>query len=1169
MSLKNATSQITGSDGFEGFRKGLLQFQSILTPAQHAAIQNTSLSDLQKAIKDIQTKQFASKTYRYLSRIDPFVQGMIDCGKVIEVFGNTSPMLAYVWGPMKFLLQTASNAIKVFEKLLDSYESIAERLPQFEKYIDVFPENLSIRQIISAILEDILKFHKYAMKIFTRRASSWRLIFESTWNGLKEPLDLILEDLRRHQGLLMEEGLLAHYNETRIHWDEELSERKNQRKRENNRLKEDIRRWAAPTDFQFEHDRQREIIKDYVHTGRWLVTKPAFLDWVDSTSYKTLFWLYGIPGSGKTVLASHVIEHLKATNPATSKNPPGSTPSPTIAYFYCREDSNQPATYDTIIRTLIWQLIHQNPDIMHYFDSERSGYTQVPLRRVEDLQELLRKVTTVLENIYIVVDGVDEIEPNQRGYLLETFLNIDQTHNFHRTSKIKFFLSSQVSVDVRDILAKFENRIGYYIEHLRTQIQSDPECYFAEVCLIYLASSLFESEEPSDAAICNGDYSFSEYALRNLGWHLREIDAKKISSDTSGQLVNRWMSLLDSQFSKTVLKLNPVPFINANDFELPKSLQTMQEEALVLEDACKGKLNRIRMSIENCIAQNTISDDVLPEAYGEMPFKCKYIECPEEFPSAREREEHVGKHELPFKCEQQDCIYASIGFATKGSLEEHMRKRHTNESLQFPQMVNEAITIWNATKMGNISLVKRLLDEKPNLINTTQFGKKTRPIDIAMKTGKKDMIKYLLDSGANAGGRGFETKHTPLYHACRSEDTAIMDLILSHISEDKRTEVCSQTFYWIVASRPANLLALDYLLRNGANPNRGCESGAMRSNALQRAIIEGSLPLVKYLVGHKADTEAIGRMGTALQAACWQNDLDIIKYLIDSGANTNPTGTKSPLENACFRGNIAAVEYLVNHGARVNHKGGGYDLLVMAINSRRLDIASVLFNHGVAADPHDLRQTPLQYVCDSYRARGDLDTVIFLIRHGASVNPQNNGKTPLQRACNRGHRDVIEYLVAHGAEINPQTEYQTPLQIACEGSNVDIVEFLVSHGAIIDTKDKSRTPLQCALLKKSQDIVECLIECGADLNVVNDFETPFQTACRSMNLSAVMYFVSHGADINLRHGDTLTPLQLAYKYNRVEIVKYLIDQGADTEQGEGVYNTALQAACQYSGQKYH
>lgn len=40
-----------------------------------------------------------------MGRLNSFVEAMNQFGKVIEVFGNTNIFVAFVWGPLKFILQ--------------------------------------------------------------------------------------------------------------------------------------------------------------------------------------------------------------------------------------------------------------------------------------------------------------------------------------------------------------------------------------------------------------------------------------------------------------------------------------------------------------------------------------------------------------------------------------------------------------------------------------------------------------------------------------------------------------------------------------------------------------------------------------------------------------------------------------------------------------------------------------------------------------------------------------------------------------------------------------------------------------------------------------------------------------------------------------------------------
>ena len=72
-------------------------FKNGLTKYEQDEIESVSLRDLNEAIKKIQEKQRATRTYRNLNRIGPFVTGMTADGRVIAVFANAVPAVAFVW----------------------------------------------------------------------------------------------------------------------------------------------------------------------------------------------------------------------------------------------------------------------------------------------------------------------------------------------------------------------------------------------------------------------------------------------------------------------------------------------------------------------------------------------------------------------------------------------------------------------------------------------------------------------------------------------------------------------------------------------------------------------------------------------------------------------------------------------------------------------------------------------------------------------------------------------------------------------------------------------------------------------------------------------------------------------------------------------------------------
>lgn len=94
----------------DGFRTILTAFKKRLTPKEEEDFQFATLQDVHNAINRIQKEQAARYEMMNMARIQSFLEGMDQFGKVIEVFLNTSEFVAFVWGPLKFVLQVWRQA---------------------------------------------------------------------------------------------------------------------------------------------------------------------------------------------------------------------------------------------------------------------------------------------------------------------------------------------------------------------------------------------------------------------------------------------------------------------------------------------------------------------------------------------------------------------------------------------------------------------------------------------------------------------------------------------------------------------------------------------------------------------------------------------------------------------------------------------------------------------------------------------------------------------------------------------------------------------------------------------------------------------------------------------------------------------------------------------------
>ncbi len=106
--------------------------------------------------------------------------------------------------------------------------------------------------------------------------------------------------------------------------------------------------WLSPVPFSSHHKRHSDT--RIPGSGQWLLDHDRYLNW-RNTSSSSIFLLHGIIGSGKTSLASAVVDSFLQESPGQA------SPAP-IAYFYCTKNSAEAerGDPDEIMRSILRQL---------------------------------------------------------------------------------------------------------------------------------------------------------------------------------------------------------------------------------------------------------------------------------------------------------------------------------------------------------------------------------------------------------------------------------------------------------------------------------------------------------------------------------------------------------------------------------------------------------------------------------------------------------------------------------------------------------------------------------------------------------------------------------------------------------------------------------------------
>ncbi|KAH7159361.1 nucleoside phosphorylase domain-containing protein, partial [Fusarium sp. MPI-SDFR-AT-0072] len=165
-------------------------------------------------------------------------------------------------------------------------------------------------------------------------------------------------------------------------------------------------------------------------TGQWFLESAEYREWLDADG-KTLF-CPGIPGAGKTILSSIVINDL---HKEFSDNP-----NIGIGYIYCNFRQEQEQKIDDMLASLLKQLSrgwHCLPESVNSFYGKHKKNATRPL--VEEVSATLQSVVELYAKVFIIVDALDECQTldDCRGKLLSEIFKLQSrfTVNICATSR--------------------------------------------------------------------------------------------------------------------------------------------------------------------------------------------------------------------------------------------------------------------------------------------------------------------------------------------------------------------------------------------------------------------------------------------------------------------------------------------------------------------------------------------------------------------------------------------------------------------------------------------------------------------------------------------------------------------------------------------------------------
>ncbi len=195
---------------------------------------------------------------------------------------------------------------------------------------------------------------------------------------------------------------------------------------------------------------------------------------------------------------------------------------------------------------------------------------------------------------------------------------------------------------------------------------------------------------------------------------------------------------------------------------------------------------------------------------------------------------------------------------------------------------NEIIPLCYASKVGNIQMVRVLLDSGAtiNIGDENQGG--ITPLIIACQSSNIDIIRLLLDSGADIN-MDCESGFTPLSNACEYEHVDVVRLLID-LGADVNLPSLEGSNPLSISIECENIELVKILLDAHTININSLED--LEEPHLIKAVLTGSYEIIEMLISAGADINIVNEMGeTPLMTAIQDRNLLVTKLLLIRGAN--------------------------------------------------------------------------------------------------------------------------------------------------------------------------------------------------------------------------------------------------------------------------------------------
>ncbi|KAF7508365.1 hypothetical protein GJ744_009356 [Endocarpon pusillum] len=807
----------------------------------------------------------------------------------------------------------------------------------------------------------------------------------------------------------------------------------------------EVLNWLSGSDFAAQQSDY--ISKRQEGTGLWFINSPKFAEWLHGSKH-TLF-CPGIPGAGKTMIASIVTDHLWK---AYQEDDIG------VAYLYCNYKRGDEQKAVNLLAVILKQLVQERPSLP---DSVGDLYTLHGKRGTrpsfDELSNSLRSVLRNYSRVFIIIDALDECtnDDGTRNTLLSEIrsLQVQTDVRLMVTSRNISNITQLFEDDLCLRIYASDEDVEQYLEgrmsRQATPILQNPDLRqrISKSILGAIGGMFLLARLHMDSLIHKPTVKAIKKALAKLSTGEEALNkayegAKErieIQSEESCDLAKNLISwILCAQRPLTTRELQHALAVEPGERQLDE--ENIPDLALMLS-VCAGLVTLDEESKIIRFVHYTTQDyferiqtSWLPHISAYISLTCTTYLSFDAFTSGR------ASHDKEFEdrlAQNPFLDYAARYWASHVGRVEDKVKEVVLTFLSDKSLVSCAFQVMSAERY-----------KYPYRGYSQAMAERVTALHLLAGWGLEDWLTYVLKDVVDADSKDSEGR-TPLSWAAEYGYKEIVEILLAQ--DDVEAD---------------------------SKDNEG-------RTPLSRAVGYGQEEIVEILLAQD-DVEADSKDNkgrTPLSRAAAYGHEEIVRTLLaqdDVEADSKDNEGRTPLSRAAENGYKEIVRTLLAQDdveADSKDNEGRTPLSFAAAEGYKEIVEILLAQDDVEADLKDNEgRTPLSFAV----GYGQEEIVEILLAQDdvKADSKDNEGRTPLSRAAAYGHEEIVRTLLAQDdvEADSKDNKGRTPLSWAAARGREDIVKILLAQDDVeADSKDnEGRTPLSWAAEQGHRKIVDLL-----------------------------------------------------------------------------------------------